>query len=210
MTSTKMLQICLGLARRLFWQNVHILPNCPHVGNKKYFIMECMIHTFTFDIHSLFWAWSGQFSGCCQYVSLIHGRFFSYPWEIFSLIHWGFFSDPLGDFFSYPLGILFWSMGDFFLIHGRFLVCNSRPNCLRFIRRRDDTWTGLQTTTNLTELKFLLLLLLVHLICGKFALIFDLGLIFILQTICGGCLSSWIKQVHLCKRMWWLYECSIW
>ena len=160
------------------------------------------------------------------------------PWEILFLSMGDFFFDPLGIFFwsigrflflsignsflihgrflSDPLGISFcsmgdflWSIGDFFLIHGRFLVCNSRPNCLRFIRRRDDTWTGLQTTTNLTELKFLLLLLLVHLICGKFALIFNLGLIFILQTICGGCLSSWIKQVHLCKRMWWLYESSI-
>ena len=143
------------------------------------------------------------------------------PWEIFFgamlfLIHWRFLSDPWEiysdpwEIFSDVCNISFSPMGDFSLIHGRFLVCNSRPNCLRFIRRRDDTWTGLQTTTNLTELKFLLLLLLVHLICGKFALIFDLGLIFILQTICGGCLSSWIKQVHLCKRMWWLYESSIW
>ena len=40
------------------------------------------------------------------------------------------------------------------LIHGRFLVCNSQTNCLIFLRRVEDTWTGLETTTNLTELHF--------------------------------------------------------
>ena len=30
-------------------------------------------------------------------------------------------------------------------------VCNSQASCLGFKRRLEDTWTGLETTTNLTE-----------------------------------------------------------
>ena len=33
-------------------------------------------------------------------------------------------------------------------------VILDRPSCLGFLRRGDDTWTGLETTTNLTELDF--------------------------------------------------------